>query len=179
MISLWSPEGLAGLVFLAIVVTTVTGAIIAACSVRLIRSVVGLAICFIGVAGLYYFLHSPFLAVMEMLIYVGAVCVTIAFAVMLADSHPEEQIGKESALAGPISFLVSGIFFWGLAALAARTNWHYPSYRLNNGSVEAIGRSLLTDYSMVFELLSVVLFVAIIGSLVLAKNGRGLGRSES
>ncbi len=179
MISLWSPEGLAGLVFLAIIIITVSGAIIAACSVRLIRSVVGLAICFIGVAGLYYFLNSPFMAVMEMLIYVGAVCVTIAFAVMLADPQQEQQIGKQSALAGPISFLISGIFFWGLAALAARTDWSYPSYRLNNGSVEEIGRSLLTDYSMVFELISVVLFVAIIGSLVLARSGRGVGRSES
>lgn len=178
MISLWSPEGLAGLVFLALVVITVTGALIAACSVRLIRSVTGLAVCFIGVAGLYYFLRSPFLAVMEMLIYVGAVCVTIAFAVMLADPNPELQIDKESALAGPFSFFVSGIFFWGLAALAVRTDWIYPAYRVNDGSVEEVGRSLLTTYSMVFELISVVLFVAIIGSLVLARSGRGPGRSE-
>ena len=74
-----------GAVFLLCAATTVAGALIAALTGRIIRSVCGLAICCIGLAGLYYFLHSPFLALMEILIYVGAVCVTIVFAVMLAE----------------------------------------------------------------------------------------------
>jgi len=48
--------------------------------------VTGLALCCIGLAGLYYFLNSPFLALMEILIYVGAVCVTIVFGVMLSET---------------------------------------------------------------------------------------------
>ena len=84
MRSLFTAEGLAGLVFLLFVATTVCGGVIATNSVRLTRAVTGLAMCLIGVAGLFYFLNSPFLAAMEMLIYVGAVCVTIVFAIMLA-----------------------------------------------------------------------------------------------
>src|SRR5215831_9486312 len=75
-------------IFLLCLLTLAIGAVIAVASKRLIRSVCGLAICCIGLAGLYYFLHSPFLALMEILIYVGAVCVTIVFAIMLAE--PEE-----------------------------------------------------------------------------------------
>ena len=163
--------GLSELVFLVVIGTTVTGAVIATNSVRLIRAVSGLAICFIGVAGLYYYLNSPFVALMEMLIYVGAVCVTIVFAIMLAEPNPEGQIGRGNALVGPASFFVGALLFWGLAALSAKTLWHGVE-KVNNGSVLEVGKSLLTTYSMVFELISLVLLVAIIGSLVLARGGR-------
>src|SRR5512137_482438 len=86
---------LAGFVFAVAVAATVAGALIAVLSRRIIRSVCGLAICCFGLAGLYYFLHSPFLTLMEILIYVGAVCVTIIFAVMLAE--PDETPNREKA----------------------------------------------------------------------------------
>lgn len=82
-----------GAIFLLAVLATLIGALVAALSTRIIRSVCGLAICCFGLAGLYYFLHSPFLALMEILIYVGAVCVTIVFAVMLAE--PDEAAAEE------------------------------------------------------------------------------------
>ncbi|MFC1524478.1 NADH-quinone oxidoreductase subunit J [Thermodesulfobacteriota bacterium] len=169
--SLLTVEGLSGLVFLAIVGITVVGALIAVNSMRLIRSVTGLAVCFIGVAGLYYFLHSPFVALMEMLIYVGAVCVTIVFAVMLADSHPEKQVGKRNALAGGIALAVGALIFMGTSMLGVDTEWT-ASTRVNDGALVEVGKSLLTTNSMVFELISIVLLVAIIGSLVLARAGR-------
>ncbi len=172
MNSLFSADGLTGLVFLGTIATTVVGAIIATNSVRLIRAVVGLAICFIGVAALYYFLNSPFVALMEMLIYVGAVCVTIAFAIMLAEPHPEKQVGKNNALAGVASLSVGAMLFWGLTVLARNTNWKAAVSVANDGSMREVGKSLLTTYSMVFELISVVLLVAIIGALVLARQGR-------
>ena len=72
---------------------TVVGGLIAVLTTRIIRSVCGLALSCVGLAGLYYFLNSPFLALMEILVYVGAVCVTIIFAVMLAepDEAPVEK----------------------------------------------------------------------------------------
>jgi NADH:ubiquinone oxidoreductase subunit 6 (subunit J) len=136
------------------------------------RAVSGLALCFIGVAGLYYYLNSPFVAVMEMLIYVGAVCVTIVFAIMLADPGDEERAGRQSAISSPVCFGVGALFAWGMALLGANTMWPAAAAKINDGSVKDIGHSLLTTYSMVFELISVVLLLAIIGSLVLARAGR-------
>ncbi len=179
MVSVYTAEGLSELVFLAVIGVTVLGAVIATNSVRLIRAVTGLALCFIGVSGIYYYLNSPFVAMMEMLIYVGAVCVTIAFAIMLADPDPGERPGGPGLLAGGASFLVGALFFWGLTALAAMTPWAAAPAKVNNGSMLEIGTSLLTTYSMVFELISVVLLVAIIGALVLGRAGRGLGGRES
>ena len=172
MVPLFSAEGLSSLVFIFIVITTVFGAVIATHSERLIRAVTGLAISFIGVAGLYYYLNSPFVALMEMLIYVGAVCVTIVFAVMLADQDPQREPGKGSIFTGPLSFALGIMFFWGLSELAGKTSWTLPRGRVNDGSLEEVGRSLLTNYSMVFELISLVLLLAIIGALVLARQGR-------
>ena len=179
MVPLFSAEGLSSLVFLVIVMTTVLGAVIATHSERLIRAVTGLAVCFIGLAGLYYYLNSPFVALMEMLIYVGAVCVTIVFAVMLADPKPETEVGKGSIFAGPLSFALGIMLFWGLSSLAGKTAWIPATGQINDGSLEEVGKALLTNYSMVFELISLVLLLAIIGALVLARQGRSRSGEQS
>ena len=179
MVPLFSAEGLSSLLFLVIVMTTVLGAVIATHSERLIRAVTGLAITCIGLAGLYYYLNSPFVALMEMLIYVGAVCVTIIFAVMLADPNPEAELGKGSIFTGPLSFALGIMLFWGLSALAGKTTWVVPAERINDGSIEEVGKALLSNYSMVFELISIVLLLAIVGALVLARQGRSRTGGES
>ncbi len=167
-----SADGLAGIVFLVMLLVTGAGAMIAVNAERTIRAVAGLALCFVGVAGIYYFLQSPFVALMEMLIYVGAVCVVLVFAVMLAEPHPEQQVSKRNALVGGLSFITAGMLTWGLVALAKGATWSTAAVRMNEGTMRDVGLSLLTTYSMVFELVSVVLLVAIIGSLVLGRAGR-------
>src|SRR5690242_4454896 len=110
---------LASAIFLLCLLTMGIGALIAVMSKRLIRSVCGLAICCIGLAGLYYFLHSPFLALMEILIYVGAVCVTIVFAIMLAE--PEEPARDQNLrpvlVWGAFAVLIAAVIFGGLSWL--------------------------------------------------------------
>ena len=64
--ALFSAEGMVGIIFLMTVTLVITGALIAVNSRRLVRAVAGLAICFTGLAGVYYFLLSPFLAMMQM-----------------------------------------------------------------------------------------------------------------
>jgi NADH:ubiquinone oxidoreductase subunit 6 (subunit J) len=170
--SLLTVEGLSGLVFLAMVAATGGGALIAINSKRLVRAVAGLALCFTGVAGLYYYLNSPFVALMEMLIYVGAVCVTIVFAVMLAEPQSEKKVGKGSGMGALFGMILAGLVFIGVAAVSTTTKWPVAAAKVNSGSVTEVGLALLTSFSMVFELISVVLLVAIIGALALAHSGR-------
>jgi len=161
-------------IFILCLATLVAGALMAVLTNRLIRSVCGLAVCAIGLAGLYYFLHSPFLALMEILIYVGAVCVTIIFAVMLAEPDEPANDEKPGAVVvwGGIALAAAGGIFWGLTRLGTRANWPSPEALSESGSIKAIGVSLLTTYSLAFELISLVLLVAIIGALAIAKAGR-------
>lgn len=161
-------------VFALAVGLTIGGALIAALTKRIIRGVSGLMIACIGLAGLYYFLNSPFLALMEILIYVGAVCVTIVFGVMLSEpDEPARQSRRASTIAWSVgALLVAAGIFWAISLLSLRGPWVVPAERVNDGSVHAIGISLLTTYSMAFELISLVLLVAILGALVIARSGR-------
>lgn len=169
--ALFSVEGLVGLVFLVMVAITIIGALIACNSERLVRAVAGLIVCFVGVAGLYYFLNSPFVAMMQILIYVGAVAVTIAFAIMLAAPEQRKKVGAGSrgVFFGPLGFATAALFAGGFSILAFKTDWQVME-KINDGSVKTIGIQLLTDYSMVFELISIVLLIAILGALVLARR---------
>jgi NADH:ubiquinone oxidoreductase subunit 6 (subunit J) len=165
-------------IFLFFVAITVAGALVAALTTRIIRSVSGLALCCLGLAGLYYFLNSPFLALMEILIYVGAVCVTIVFGVML--SEPDEPVpARERRKPYPIfGFLISAAvavaLFLGVAKLSLGAAWANPAGSAPDASwkVAAIGNALLSTYALPFELISLVLLVAILGALVIARGGR-------
>lgn len=168
--SLFSVEGLAGVVFLVMVAMTVIGGLIACNSERLVRCVAGLIVCFVGVAGLYFFLNSPFVAMMQILIYVGAVAVTISFAIMLA--APEEQKKQNtSVLTGPIGIATSAILVAAFSILSFKTTWTSQP-KINDGSLKTIGVQLLTNYTLVFEVISIVLLIAILGALVIARKGR-------
>ena len=130
--------------------------------------------CSIGLAGCYYFLNSPFLALMEILIYIGAVCVTIVFAIMLAEPEESTEPDKTPGAGwwSGLGLLAGLGLFAGLAWIGLRQNWTPLTTRLSEGTVSDIGVSLLTTYSMAFEMISLVLFVAIVGALVIARPGR-------
>ena len=163
-----------GFVFGVAVLATVAGALLAALTTRVIRSVCGLALCCFGLAGLYYFLRAPFLSLMEILIYVGAICVTIVFAVMLAET--DEAPARETRAAaigwGALALFISGAVFWGVARLGIKHTWVFPEGKATTGSVKEIGVALLTTYGFAFEIISLVLLVAILGALVIARYGR-------
>ena len=169
--SLFSVDGLVGVVFLIMVGITITGAVIACNSERLVRSVSGLIVCFVGVAGVYFFLNSPFVAMMQILIYVGAVAVTISFAIMLAAPEEKKRVGPAGPLVGPAGFATAALLAGGFSILALKTDWKVMD-KINDGSIKTIGLQLLTQYSMVFELISIVLLIAILGALVIARGRR-------
>jgi NADH-quinone oxidoreductase subunit J len=161
-------------IFAVFAAATVAGALIAALSARVMRGVCGLALCCLGLAGLYCFLRSPLLALMEILIYVGAVCVIMIFAIMLAE--PEESARGEprgaALLWGGGALLVSAAVFWGVWRLSVQQPWTAPATRLTDGSAKAIGVSLLTTHSLAFELISLVLLAAVLGAVAVARHGR-------
>lgn len=170
--SLATAEGLSGLLFLVFVLATAAGALIAVGTRQLIRAVAGLGLCLIGVAGLYWYLGSPFVALMQVLIYVGAVCVTIVFAVMLADTTEVKRLARNNVFFGALCVIASAGLIWALSALALRTPWKEIAGQGGPGGAEGIGVALLTNYALSFELISVVLLAAIVGSLALARLGR-------
>jgi NADH-quinone oxidoreductase subunit J len=159
------------MIFLAFAAATLGGAAVAVATRRLVRSVSGLALSFLGLAGLYYYLHSPFLALMQILIYVGAICVMIMFAMMLADLNERPRAPVREIVLSAGAALLAGVFGLGLIVLAGKASWK-PAAGLGSATLQDVGRALLTRYGLAFELISVVLLLAILGALVVARSGR-------
>lgn len=177
-------EYIVAAIFIVFAAAMLSGAAIAARSRRIIHSVCGLALSSVGLAGLYYFLNSPFLALMEVLIYIGAVCITVVFAIML--SEPDELVNEdnegdpqaatvarsERRILGAITMMMCGLVFLVVSWLGIYHPWPEAYARIGAEPVEAIGIALLTTYVLPFELISVVLLLAIIGALVISRTGR-------
>ncbi len=166
-------SAVSALMFAAFVATTLVGALIAVAARRLVRNVGGLALSFLGLAGLYYYLHSPFLALMQILIYVGAICVTIMFAMMLTELNESPKRPARDMILTAASVLLAGFFGLGLIVLLGRASWTPAIAQPGAGAIQDVGRALLTRYGLAFELISVVLLVAILGALLVARYGRG------
>ncbi len=163
---------LADVAFVAFGVLALLGGLTAVAARHLIHAVLGLATSLVGVAGMYVYLGTHFIAAMQILIYVGAVCVAITFAVMLARSPSEEdqdpRIAPGKVVAGLCVGLFAGLI---LGAAVLRTQWR-ASATVVEGTIQQVGEGLLTHYAFVFELISLVLLIAIVGSVVLARRGR-------
>jgi NADH:ubiquinone oxidoreductase subunit 6 (subunit J) len=167
---------LAGLSFLGVLTVTLGGAVIAVGARNIFHNVLGLALSLFGVAGIFVYLNSPFLAMMEILIYVGAICIAICFAIMLSEPlYLPRPPRNPMKLAG--AGLGAGLVFFMLAILVKKTSWVPAATRGTDWSVTTIGHYLLTRYALIFEVISLVLLVAMLGAIVNAKNGRGRGES--
>jgi NADH:ubiquinone oxidoreductase subunit 6 (subunit J) len=172
MIAAFFANSLATMAFFLVVGLTLAGALIAVGARNIFHNVLGLALSLIGVAGIFVYLNSPFVALMEILIYVGAICVAICFAIMLSQpqylkSPPRSILKSLGAMLGAGTVLV---FF---LLLTKRTTWLPAAQRSNDWSITTIGHYLLTNYSLIFEVISLLLLVAMLGAIVTARDGRG------
>jgi NADH-quinone oxidoreductase subunit J len=171
-VSFFSAPGLATGAFLVVVGMTILGALIAVGARNIFHNVLGLALSLIGVAGIFIYLNSPFVALMEILIYVGAICIAICFAIML--SQPLYLKGPpRSFLKSLGAVLGAGAVLGFLTLLTKKTVWVPAAERSKDWSVTTIGHYLLTNYALIFEVISLLLLVAMLGAIVTAREGRG------
>jgi NADH:ubiquinone oxidoreductase subunit 6 (subunit J) len=169
---LFTPQVIATVAFLLVVAFTIVGALIAVGARNIFHNVLGLAMSLIGVAGLFLYLNSPYVALMQILIYVGAICIAICFAIMLSQPlylppPPRSPLKIQGAVLG------AGAVFFFLAVLTKHTTWVPAAERVDDWSVKTIGHYLLTNYVLIFELISLLLLVSMLGAIVHARAGRG------
>lgn len=161
------PTVVAHIAFVLVVALTVVGALIAVLLKNIVYNVFGLATALVGVAGLFIFLGSEFLAVMEILIYVGAICIAIIFAIML--SQPMHlRIPPRWRPKVVFSLIVAAVVFVSFSVIITRTPWEAHLIRTHDWSIKRLGHLLLTNYELMFELISLVLLLAIVGSIITA-----------
>ena len=149
-----------------------------------VYSVLLLIASFAALAGLYVLLDAPFAAVTQMIVYAGAIMVLFLFVVMLLNvpredaaewdrSHPLNRPGAMrfgAVLAGLLLLELS----WAVWHVSTRQPMALSETSPGSvASVAAIGRSIFTDYAFPFEATSVLILVAMVGAVILARRGQG------
>lgn len=153
-------------VFFLYVIIIVLGAGFAALSASLVRALVGLLFSFMGVAGMYLLMQAQFLAFMQLLIYLGAVSVLIFFALMLAHASGK---GDETRVSAIKTVRAVAAALMPLLVLAPALVTH-PLVSVDTPQelpVLELGHKLMTDFTLPFELISVILLVAMAGGVFL------------
>ena len=142
-----------------------------------VHSVLFLVLDFLFVAALYVLLNAPFLAVIQVLVYAGGIVVLYLFVVMLVNlkrqpedhSAPQRRPWLAFVLSGAVLAQLAAILVWGGAGMPVDPQtMQNTDLAVNN--VERIGMLLYTDYLIPFEVASMLLLVAMVGAIILAKR---------
>lgn len=162
-----SPVIVAQGAFWLIVIITLAGALLAVIPRNIVHNILGLALAMFGITGIYLYLGSQFVAMMQLLIYVGAICMTYIFAIML--SPPLElELPKRRKTRVISALAVSAVAFIVMVKMITTLKWEPLTDLSRNWSIKIIGQQLLTRYFLVFELISLLLAIAIIGAIMIA-----------
>jgi NADH-quinone oxidoreductase subunit J len=159
-------------VFFAFALITVVSAFVVVFSKNILYAAFALLFTFFGVAGLYVLLQADFLAVAQILIYVGGILVLLLFGVMLTNKVVSVDMKTKSMQTIP-ALLVTILLGGTIAGLFMYT-WRgagMPAPDMPTTAV-AIGNLLMTSYLLPFEVASVVLLIALIGAAMTARRNR-------
>ncbi|OGW80566.1 MAG: hypothetical protein A3G33_09635 [Omnitrophica bacterium RIFCSPLOWO2_12_FULL_44_17] len=135
---------------------------------NLFHSAVFLAFTLIGIAMLYFFLQAEFIAAMQILLYVGAIMTLIVFAVMLTSRMGNPAV-PQSFKNKKIVFLPLGLVGFILISAILKTPWETSEPQTAVNAV-TLGKALMNQYVFPFEVVSLVLLVALIGAIVIARS---------
>jgi NADH-quinone oxidoreductase subunit J len=136
---------------------------------NLIRAALALTTVLGGVATMYALLGADFLAVAQLVVYIGAIMVLIIFAIFMTPGQVDVPglVGRGQRLGAALVALAVGVIS---VAVVITTPWRQREVLLDIPTAEAIGGLMLTRYVLPFEIASILLTVALIGAIVIARE---------
>jgi len=138
-------------------------------SKKLVYSAYALLFTLLGVTGLYVFLWADFLAVVQVVVYVGGILVLLIFGIMLTNKITSVNISNTSVQKS-IGSIVLFVFIAGLGFMVAKTPWASVANSEPIQTTETIGRLLMIDYLLPFEVASLLLLGALISATTLSRK---------
>lgn len=165
--------------FWVVALSTIVAALAVVVIKDLFRAALFLIMAFLGVAGMFVLLRAEFLAVVQVIIYVGAISVLIIFAILMTR---DVKLGNQPNRFQVSAALLAGIFLLVVTFVVYNTSWnHLNDSNLPTKTIVAVGEIysntlpsladlLLRDFVLAFETASVLLLAAIIGALVLIRE---------
>jgi len=140
---------------------------------RPVRAAMSLVATMSFLAGLYVLLDAHLIAVLQLIVYAGAIMVLFLFVIMLLNIEEKEGLlGVNTILLQFMGMLVVGLLFVSMVSLFKGGGSLLASVDIANdfGTTKAVGKLLFTEYLLPFEIASVLLLAAIVGAVILAKR---------
>ncbi len=138
---------------------------------NIVRTAVFLLFTLVGVAGLYFLLNAEFLAAVQLVVYAGGTLILIIFGVMLTSKSPFSRF-EPKAVEVVIAISVASVIFFALVLAITRTKFAVNPTDFTAYPIDKLGQTLLGDFLVPFEIVSVLLLVVMIGAAYLAKGRR-------
>jgi NADH-quinone oxidoreductase subunit J len=137
-----------------------------------LSSALSLVLCFVALAGMYGMLGARLMAILQILVYAGAIMALVIFVIMLLNVRTQdidlgEPIGGNIAGALAICLPLFGLVVWAIKRMPPHP---FPPVGPGFGGIQEVGMSLYTTYAFPFEAVSLLLLAALVGVVVLAKR---------
>ena len=166
------------MLFYAFGAVAVIGSLLVVAQSNPIYSVLSIILAFFGLAGLYVVLEAPFVAVVQIIVYAGAIMVLFLFVVMLLNVPREDAAEWDRThplyrplpkrIGAVLALLMAVELGWALSRLPATAGIAQQTSAVS--SVRDLGRVLFTDYMFAFEVTSILIIAAMIGAVILARK---------
>jgi len=155
--------------FFLLSLAAILGGVMMLNSTKVMHMMLSLVLTFISIAGIYVLLSAEFVAVVQILIYSGAITILMIFGIMLTKHDVESEKPKRNwrniaALIGVVAFGV--VIFLGINGLSIDSQ----DVDLATNNTKNIGLQLFSNYVVPFEVMSVLLLIALVGAIILAKS---------
>jgi NADH-quinone oxidoreductase subunit J len=157
------------ILFLVASVVTLGAAIAVVSSRNVLHSALLLALSFFGVAILYVLLDAPYLAAAQVLVYIGAVSILMVFAIMLSRKVAARDLVQRNGQ-WLVALVVAVALFGVMAYMLLQAGWPVARAALGVDPIGGLGQAFVGTYALPFEVISVVLLVALIGSIIIARE---------
>jgi len=156
--------------FMSLALVAVIGGVLLLNLTKVIHMVVALVFTFVSIAGIYILLSAEFIAVIQVMIYSGAITIIMLFGIMLTRHHSDDEEQKTSPWRKLL--LLLGVLGFGAAVYYGIYDLNFEAVpnTLHENNTEQIGMALYSKYIIPFELMSVILLVALVGAIVLARK---------
>lgn len=161
--------------FATFAVITFMGAAYLLFTKNILYGAYGLLVTFLGMSGLYVFAGADFVAVTQIMVYVGGILVLMIFGIMLTQNKRKQTSGSNAIAAThqniTLGIVISVLFFVCLLALLYESHFVLAEQTISKeSSIQGIGLNLMTEQLLVFEVVGVLLLIALIGAAFVAKK---------
>ncbi len=156
-------------VFILLSAITLGAAVGVVATRKLLHSALWLVLAFFGIAGLFVLLHAEFLAVVQVLVYIGAIATLIIFAIMLSRGMMDPGQPRFNDQWRPVLGVVA-VLAVALAALVTRIAWPVAAGEVPADAIQRLGADFVGPYVVPFEVASVLLVAAMIGAIIIARE---------